>query len=129
MPINRTASDFKRRYPLTTHRPTADNTKTEGLKVEITGYSAVRTAQIRDDAAADGGHIRLHHCYGLERRFGARTAQSTTHLTSQLATLWRVHLVTVIDLSRSHLVLAKIGSRNLVELPTQRGHSPWALAA
>lgn len=55
---------------------------------------------------------------------------SRPHISpASLATLWRAHLVTVIDLSRSHLVLAKIGSVISVELPAQRGHIPWALAA
>lgn len=39
------------------------------------------------------------------------------------------YLVTAVVLSRSHLVLAKIGSKMPVELPVLRGHIPWILAA
>lgn len=48
---------------------------------------------------------------------------------ASLTTPRGAHLVTVIVLSRSHLVLAKIGSKTTVELTVQRGHIPWILTA
>lgn len=61
---------------------------------------------------------------------GCDKDSTADHISSASLTTPRgAHLITVIVLSRSHLVLTKIGSKTPVELTVQRGHIPWILAA